>query len=266
MITGSLLKEKRKSLNLSCLEVASRSCLSLNQVKALESDDISPFYNIQIRQLCLKRVAQVLDLEQQHFADNDIVSNLQQESLLNISAPPELSTARYLNEKLFAMVHKSRKFIFNTVILIVVLMTINYQLKTSQNELVQANEKIEISTPITSQAETKPLANEIPTSEINKSCTKGDNLLDTTVEFPIKPPNKVYFISATPQKICLSDANGQINYFNLSANGSNIFFGTPPFIVAAENFDSLSLFFQGKKVNLNGVQKTAIQLNASPLS
>jgi transcriptional regulator with XRE-family HTH domain len=266
LIAGSVLKEKREALNLSCLEVANRSCLSLNQVKALESDDISPFYSIQIRQLCLNRVALTLGMEPESFAGNDIGSNLQQEPLLNISAPPELS---------------------------IVLVAINFLLKTGFDEPVQANQNIKHSAAIIAQAETtpdtkinstplaktEPLAKEIPqkvvaevvkikspVTEMEHSCTKDDVLLDLKVESPIKPANKVYFSSATPQKICVSDANGLIKHFDLSRDASNIFSGAPPFIVAAEHFDSLSLFFQGKKVNLNGAHKNAVQLTASPLS
>jgi len=290
MITGSVLKEKREALNLSCLEVASRSCLSLNQVKALESDDISPFYSIQIRQLCLNRVALALDIEPQ-LSDNE--PSLPQETLLNISAPPELSMLKHAHEKLFAIGRELRPFIVNATMLVAVLVAINFLLNTSLDEPVQENQNIkhsaaiivqEKTTPdkeinITPLAETKPFAKEIqtkivvevvkptsPITELEDSCTKDDVLLDVQVKSPIKPANKVYFTSATPQKICVSDANGMIKHFNLSTDASNIFSGAPPFIIAAEHFDSLSLFFQGKKVNLNGAHKTAVQLTASPLS
>jgi len=291
MITGSVLKEKREALNLSCLEVASRSCLSLNQVKALESDDISPFYSIQIRQLCLNRVALTLDIEPQRVSDNE--PGLPKETLLNISAPPELSMLKHAHEKLFAIGRELRPFIVNGTMLISVLVGINFLLKTGFDEPVQANQNIKRSVAITAEAEAtpdnknnstplseaKPLVKEIPikvaaevvkpkspVTEMKDSCTKDDVLLDVRVESPIKPANKVYFRSATPQKICVSDANGLIKHFDLSTDASNIFSGVPPFIVAAEHFDSLSLFFQGKKVNLNGAQKTAVQLTARPLS
>jgi cytoskeletal protein RodZ len=291
LITGSVLKEKREALNLSCLEIASRSCLSLNQVKALESDDISPFYSLQIRQICLNRVALTLDIELQFDSDNE--TSVQQEPLLNISAPPELSMLKHAHEKSFAIARELRPFIVNATMLVAVLVAINFLLKTSLDEPVQANQNIKHSAAIIAQAETtpdtkinntplaktEPLAKEIPqkvVAEVVKpkspaidmegSCTKDGVLLDLQVESPIKPANKVYFSSATPQKICVSDANGLIKHFNLSTDASNIFSGAPPFIVAAEHFDSLSLFFQGKKVNLNGAHKTAVQLTASPLS
>ena len=293
MIAGSVLKEKREALNLSCLEVANSSCLSINQVKALESDDAGPFYSLQIRQICLNRVALTLDIEPPLFADNDIGCNLQQEPLLNISAPPELSMLKHAHEKSFAIARELRPFIVNATILVAVLFTVNFLLNTSFDEPVQANQNIKYSAAIIAETETtldtkinstplseaKPLVKEIPikvaaevvkpkspVTEMENSCTKDDVLLDVQVESPIKPANKVYFSSATPQKICVSDANGLIKHFNLSTDASNIFSGAPPFIVAAEHFDSLSLFFQGKKVNLNGAHKTAVQLTARPLS
>ena len=292
MIAGSVLKEKREALNLSCLEVANSSCLSINQVKALESDDISPFYSIHIRQLCLNRVALTLGIEPQRVSDNE--PSLAQETLLNISAPLELSMLKHAHEKLFAICRELRPFVVNGTMLITVLVGINFLLKTGFDEPVQANQNIKRSVAITAEAEatpdnknnnstplaeTKPLVKEIPikvaaevvkpkspVKEMENSCTKDDVLLDVQVESPIKPANKVYFSSATPQKICVSDANGLIKHFNLSTDVSNIFSGAPPFIVAAEHFDSLSLFFQGKKVNLNGAHKTAVQLTARPLS
>jgi cytoskeletal protein RodZ len=291
MITGSVLKEKREALNLSCLEVAIRTCLSLNQVKALESDDISPFYSIHIRQLCLNRVVLTLGIEPESVSDNE--PSLAQENLLNISAPPELSMLKHAHEKLFAIGRELRPFIVNATMVITVLVAINFLLKTSLDEPVKENQNINHSAAIIVQeettpdkeinstplAETKPFAKEIPTkvvaevmkpkspvTEMEDSCTKDDVLLDVQVKSPIKPANKVYFTSATPQKICVSDANGMIKHFNLSTDASNIFSGAPPFIIAAEHFDSLSLFFQGKKVNLNGAHKTAVKLTPSPLS
>ncbi len=293
MIAGSVLKEKREALNLSCLEVANRSCLSINQVKALESDDPGPFYSLQIRQISLNRVALTLDIEPPLLSDNDMGCNLQQEPLLNISAPPELSMLKHAHEKSFAIARELRPFIVNATMLVAVLVAINFLLKTGFDEPVQANQNIKHSAAIIAQAETtpdtkinntpiaktEPLAKEIPqkvvaevvkpkspVTEMEHSCTKDDVLLDLKVESPIKPANKIYFSSTTPQKICVSDANGVIKHFDVSPDGSNIFHGAPPFIFAAEHFDSLSLFFQGKKVNFNGAHKNAVQLTASPLS
>jgi len=292
LITGSVLKEKREALNLSCLEVAIRSCLSLNQVKALEIDDISPFYSIGIRQVCLNRVALTLDIDPQCVEDNDIKASFSQEPLINISAPPELSMASYAHKKLFAIAREFTPHIINSIILVAALVAINFLLKTNLEEPVKASLSIKHSEALIAQAETipealitsaplaetQPLAKEIPISAVTevvkqessatlteKTCAKNDSLLDVQVESPIKPANKVYFTSATPQKICVSDANGVIKNFNVSINASNIFSGAPPFIVAAEHFDSLSLFFQGKKVKLKGENVAAVQLTASPL-
>ena len=200
---------------------------------------------------------------------------------------------RHAHEKSFTIARELRPFIVNATMLITILVAINFLLKTSLDEPVQAKQNIKHSAAIIAQAvttpdtkvnstplaETKPLVKEIPikvvaevvkpkspATEMENSCTKDDALLDLQVESPIKPANQVYFSSTTPQKICVSDANGVIKHFNLSTHASNIFSGAPPFIVAAEHFDSLSLFFQGKKVNLNGAQKTAVQLTARPLS
>lgn len=291
MITGSVLKEKREALNLSCLEVASRSCLSLNQVKALESDDISPFYSIQIRQLCINRVALILDIEPQYVSNNE--HSLPQETLLNISAPPELSMLKHAHEKLFAIARELRPFIVNATMLVAVLVTINFLLKTSVDKPVQTSRNVKHSEEIIAQAETlpethitsiplaeaQPLEKEIPVSTepkvikqessatlTEKTCAKDDRLLDVQVESPIKPANKIYFSSTTPQKICVSDANGSKKIFEISTQTGNVFLGSPPFVISAEHFETLSLFFQGKKINLNDTKKSAIKLTASPMS
>ena len=292
MITGSVLKEKREALNLSCLEVASMSCLSLTQVKALESDDTSPFYSLQIRQICLARVALTLGIAPQSVGDNDIQTYLPQEPLLNISAPPDLSISSHAHDKFLAIALEIRPFIFNAAMLITFLVAINFLFKLSIAQPVQASHSLKHSEVIIAQAETmpemhitstplaetQPLAKEIPISAVTevvkqessetlteKTCAKDDNLLDVQVESPIKPGNKVYFNSVAPQKICVSDANGVIKHFNVSTDASNTFSGAPPFIVTAEHFDSLSLFFQGKKVKLKGENLAAVQLTASPL-
>jgi hypothetical protein len=98
-----------------------------------------------------------------------------------------------------------------------------------------------------------------------KACAELADLLEVQVELPIKPANKVYFTSAIPQKICVSDASGTLQNFNASTEAGHVFHGMAPFIVSAEHLELLALFFQGKKVNLNGFQKTAVKLTEHPI-
>jgi hypothetical protein len=85
------------------------------------------------------------------------------------------------------------------------------------------------------------------------------------VSDPIKAGNKVYFSSASPQTVCISDANNRLQRFRLDDSKGYVFRGSPPFIVTAENFSRLALFFQGKKVSLSDTANGAVKLNASPL-
>ena len=85
MITGSILKEKREALNLLPYDIAQITCLSTNQVKALEADDTSLFYSAKIRQQCLNRVALALGITiPASEAGDEEAPTPPAESLLNI--------------------------------------------------------------------------------------------------------------------------------------------------------------------------------------
>lgn len=283
MITGRLLREKRESLNLSQLDVANLSCLSLNQVKALEDDNATPFYSEQIKLHCLKRVALSLELDL-----SDATANTEPSSyLFNINGPPALSMASQLHKKVFALGREARPFFINGAIVVAILLLANFALhdEASQNissdpiRLISDKPSLTLSqTKIdkphdTSEQATVP-SSALPTSESatpalmaessKTDCADGAALEERQVTAPIKVANKVYFSSAMRQKVCLSDASGKVKWFNLNDRAGQVFHGAPPFIIAAEKPTALSLFFQGKKVKLDDLKYRAIKLNASP--
>lgn len=283
MIAGSTVKEKRLSLKLSQLDVAHMACLSLNQVQALEGDDATPFYSNQIRLQCLKRVAQCLDIA---LADIDeTTANTTPEYLLNINGPPALSIASHLHKKIFLLAREARPFIINGLLVISALLTINYLLARSASEpaadaaaikLAVQDKKTaqDLASFITEKASTDPAttpekglnsetAESVPS--ISKACYEGSELAALQVSDPIKAGNKVYFSSASPQNVCISDANHRLQRFRLTDSKGYVFRGEPPFIVSAENFSGLALFFQGKKVKFDGLNQDAIKLDASPM-
>ena len=277
MITGSTLKEKRLSLKLSQLDVAQQACLSLNQVQALEGDDTTPFYSNQIRLQCLRRVAECLGLA---LADIDeTTANIAPEYLLNINGPPALSIASQLHKKIFLLAREARPFILNGLVVVSALLAINYLLVRSETTSDAApiksagqnkNKVQDLASFITEKASTKPvkdLNSDTAGAEPSNSqvCYEGSELAALQVSEPIKAGNKVYFSSASPQTVCISDANHRLQHFRLNDSKGYVFRGSPPFIVTAENFSRLALFFQGKKVPLSDTASGAVKLSASPL-
>ncbi len=283
MITGSTLKEKRLSLMLSQLDVAQMACLSLNQVQALEGDDATPFYSNQIRLQCLKRVAECLGIA---LADIDeTTANATPEYLLNINGPPALSIVSHLHKKIFLLAREARPFIFNGLLVVSALLAINYLLARSASEpaadaapiklVVQDKKSAQdlasfiTDKPSTDQATTpeKDLNSNTgrPEPSNSQACYEGSELTALQVSDPIKAGDKLYFSSASPQTVCISDANNRLQRFHLNDRKGYVFRGSPPFIVTAENFSSLALFFQGKKVKFDGLNLDAIKLDASPM-
>jgi len=283
MITGSTLKEKRLSLKLSQLDVAHMACLSFNQVQALEGDDTAPFYSNQIRLQCLKRVAECLGIA---LADIDeTTANTTPEYLLNINGPPALSIASHLHKKIFLLAREARPFIFNGLLVVSALLAINYLLARSASEPTADATPIKLAVQdkksaqdlasfiteksSTNQATTtvKDLNSKTAGAELSNSqaCYAGSELAGLQVSDPIKAGDKVYFSSASPQTVCISDTNNRLQRFRLSDSKGYVFRGSPPFIVTAENFSGLALFFQGKKVLLSDTSSGAVKLSASPL-
>jgi cytoskeletal protein RodZ len=283
MITGSTLKEKRLSLKLSQLDVAQMACLSLNQVQTLEGDDATPFYSNQIRLQCLKRVAECLGIA---LADIDeTTANATPEYLLNINGPPALSIVSHLHKKIFLLAREARPFIFNGLLVVSALLAINYLLARSASEpaadaapikLVVQDKKSaqDLASFITEKASTNSATT--PEKDLNsnttgaepsnsQACYEGGELATLQVSDPIKAGDKLYFSSASPQTVCISDANNLLQRFRLNDSKGYVFRGSPPFIVTAENFSRLALFFQGKKVSLSDTASGSVKLNASPL-
>jgi len=279
MITGSTLKEKRLSLQLSQLDVAHQACLSLNQVQALEGDDATPFYSNQIRLQCLKRVAECLGIALTEI--DETTANIAPEYLLNINGPPALSIASQLHKKIFLLAREARPFILNGLLVISALLAINYLLARSSSEPAADAAPIQSAGPdkkkvqdlasfITEKASTDPAkdlnsdtAGAVPSN--SQVCYEGSELAALQVSEPIKAGNKVYFSSASPQTVCISDANNRLQRFRLNDSKGYVFRGSPPFIVTAEDYSRLALFFQGKKVPLSDTASRAVKLSASPL-
>lgn len=278
-----MLKEKRLGLKLSQLDVAGQACLSLHQVRALESDDTAPFYSNQIRLQCLKRVALCLGMA---LADIDeSTSNISPEYLLNINGPPALSIASHVHKKLFSLARDARPFMLNGLLVIGVLLAINYLLARSTSEPAAEGAPIKLAVKdkkkaqdpasfITEKASTDPATT--PEKDLHadtagaepsnsQACYEGSEPATLQVSDPIKAGNKLYFSSASPQTVCISDANNRLQRFRLNDSKGYVFRGSPPFIVTAENFSRLALFFQGKKVSLSDTASLAVKLNASPL-
>lgn len=288
MINGSMLKEKRLSLKLSQLDVANQACLSLNQVQALEDDDASPFYSNQIRLQCLKRVAMSLGIALAEI--DETASNIAPDYLLNINGPPALSLASHLHKKVFLLARDARSFIIYGLLVTSVLLAMNYLLARSQSEPAAITPAVaqpvtplsnakknppDLASAITEQVPAEPVmaVPEVavkvevaePVQSNTQTCYEGSDLAALQVSDPIKAANKVYFSSASAQTICISDANNHLKRFHLSDRRGVVFRGSPPFIVSAENFSSLALFFQGKKVQLGDTTSGAVKLSASPL-
>jgi cytoskeletal protein RodZ len=283
MITGSTLKEKRLSLQLSQLDVAHQACLSLNQVQALEGDDATPFYSNQIRLQCLKRVAECLGIALTEI--DETTANIAPEYLLNINGPPALSIASQLHKKIFLLAREARPFILNGLLVVSALLAINYLLARSAPEPAADAAPIQsagkdkkkaqdLASFITEKASTDPATTPQKDHNSNtagaepsnsQTCYEGSELATLQVSDPIKAGNKVYFSSAAPQTVCISDANNRLQRFRLNDSKGYVFRGSPPFILKAEDYSRLALFFQGKKVPLSDTASGAVKLNASAL-
>jgi hypothetical protein len=263
--------------------VAHQACLSLNQVQALEGDDATPFYSNQIRLQCLKRVAECLGIALTEI--DETTANIAPEYLLNINGPPALSIASHVHKKIFLLAREARPFVLNGLLVVSALLAINYLLASGASEpaadaapikLAAQDKKTaqDLASFITEKASTDPATT--PEKDLNsntagaepsnsQACYEGEELATLQVSDPIKAGNKVYFSSAAPQTVCISDANNHLQRFRLNDRKGYVFRGSPPFIVTAENFSGLALFFQGKKVKFDGLNQDAIKLDASPM-
>ena len=66
---------------------------------------------------------------------------------------------------------------------------------------------------------------------------------------PLKPGNYVHFVAQANTSVCVLDQNNQLTTLKLSAGASKTVFGDAPFLVQSSNWQSLKIFFQGRRVH-----------------
>jgi hypothetical protein len=231
----------------------------------------------------LKRVAECLGIALTEI--DETTANIAPEYLLNINGPPALSIASQLHKKIFLLAREARPFILNGLLVVSALLAINYLLARSASEPAADAAPIQsagkdkkkaqdLASFITEKASTDPATTPQKDHNSNtagaepsnsQTCYEGSELATLQVSDPIKAGNKVYFSSAAPQTVCISDANNRLQRFRLNDSKGYVFRGSPPFILKAEDYSRLALFFQGKKVPLSDTASGAVKLNASAL-
>jgi len=68
------------------------------------------------------------------------------------------------------------------------------------------------------------------------------------VKKPNKPGNYVYITTKSIQTVCVLDANDVLTVKTIPANAHHNFTGSPPFNLMVENFNELSVYYQGSLV------------------
>jgi hypothetical protein len=95
----------------------------------------------------------------------------------------------------------------------------------------------------------------------NEACLiNQEQVTEYKARKPSKPGNAVYIEAKSNQRICILDAEGKMTIRNLQSDKSYNFNGTAPFILMAEDWKSLSIYFQGNLIRIKTQQNDRIKL------
>ena len=82
---------------------------------------------------------------------------------------------------------------------------------------------------------------------------------------PLKPGNYVHLEAQADTELCVLDSKNQKTWLQLKAGMAKSVYGSAPFLVHSQNWHSLKLFFQGRRVQETLDDMQYLLLNSQPL-
>lgn len=89
--------------------------------------------------------------------------------------------------------------------------------------------------------------------------------LSHTPRNPLKPGNYIYIEARTDSQLCVLDSQNRLFTFTLKAGTNQTVNGEAPFLVHANNWQGLQVFFQGRPVRFEHGGHAHLLLNSLPL-
>lgn len=287
----------REKLGLSAKDLGGMACLSTRQIEQIENGETSSFYGAQVKFTAAKKVAKLLDLNDEEAFDAGVVSPsvpLEPQNLeipkgvsenkspaitIKAETPPikkiaaqeiaptsEASSAKTASQK--------KLFLGLSLLAAVIFSIVNLQplfFSDKPEEVVVIKEELVEPTPAPSEAPVEPVPTPATPASVaaalsmdtQGTCPSEDAIVSYKPEAPRKPADMVYVQSKSKQTVCVVDASGKVQNKIVEPGVGASFYGKPPFKVLTPGLTQVDVFFQGAKVRLANLNTKTLMLEAT---
>lgn len=279
------LRGLREAANVDILVLARTACLSVAQVRQLESDDSDGlFYSDAIKRQAYKRLLMILGAEppsvevpedlrdaakvaEAHLNTLDQIVAMSQQPTINRSTFDELSA-------LFAKLKRHKQFIGALLLLVVAVVVFSLygpkriedaSLLASSSSSAESTPVLPASTPaisemavVTSTPEPIRAASAVSASSTvavasspSTTCAFADEAMPELTPFIVQKEGRyVYVVSTSNVDICIVDGNKKATELQMKAGENRSVYGVSPWQVSSSHLSKVQIYFQGGRVSL----------------
>ena len=294
------LRTLREAAGMDMFVLARTACLSVAQVRQLESDDSdSLFYSESIKRQAYKRLLMILGAEPpsveipEELRDAAKVADAHLTTLDQIVA---MSEQPPMNHSAFDAVHaglaKLREHKQATAALLLLVAAVTLFVLHGPQSVVEATSELAAASPTpkvsavavsveppsvttasvpvaavaaasASVAAASALVAASPTapSKTTGACTHSNEAMPQLSPFVAQKEGKyVYLVSAANAEVCVVDGNKQATLLQLKAGENRSVYGVSPWQVSSTSLQKVQIFFQGGRVSLPDATVSRVQL------
>lgn len=294
------LRTLREAAGMDMFVLARTACLSVAQVRQLESDDSDGlFYSDAIKRQAYKRLLMILGAEPpsveipEELRDAAKVADAHLTTLDQIVAMSELPP---MNHSAFDAVHaglaKLREHKQATAALLLLVAAVTLFVLHGPQSVVEATSELAAASPTpkvsavavsveppsvttasvpvaavaaasASVAAASALVAASPTapSKTMGACTHSNEAMPQLSPFVAQKEGKyVYLVSAANAEVCVVDGNKQATLLQLKAGENRSVYGVSPWQVSSTSLQKVQIFFQGGRVSLPDATVSRVQL------
>ena len=294
------LRTLREAAGMDMFVLARTACLSVAQVRQLESDDSdSLFYSESIKRQAYKRLLMILGAEPpsveipEELRDAAKVADAHLTTLDQIVA---MSEQPPMNHSAFDAVHaglaKLREHKQATAALLLLVAAVTLFVLHGPQSVVEATSELAAASPTpkvsavavsveppsvatasvpvaavaaasapVAAASALVAASPTAPSKTMGACTHSNEAMPQLSPFVAQKEGKyVYLVSAANAEVCVVDGNKQATLLQLKAGENRSVYGVSPWQVSSTSLQKVQIFFQGGRVSLPDATVSRVQL------
>jgi hypothetical protein len=293
------LRGLRETAGMDVIVLARTACLSVAQVRQLESDDNdSLFYSDAIKRQAYKRLLMILGAEPptvelpEELRDAGKVAEAHLNTLDQIVAMSHQPTINRTTSDLvgsgIAKLSQHKQALGALLLLVVAVVLFVLNDSRSAGEAAPVSDSASTPTSVLPAPVVAPVASapvSAPTAVVAVStaapvaavaasaadkataCAYSNDVLpQLTSLYAPKEGRYVYLVSAANTDVCVVDANKQATALQLKAGESRSVYGAAPWQVSGSNLQKVQIYFQGGRVSLPDSTTNRIKLVEVPVA